>query len=96
LLLVLTLMPVSLRVTLLEQLRWVAWVEGTSATPDLRSTNLAFLVLHIPALPLSHDSSVDQILEGTENVVHLLVVKGVNQTSQKTVLPLSIYIDILG
>jgi hypothetical protein len=55
-----------------------------AATLGLRSTNLAFLVLHLLALPLSHYGSVNQMLEGRESVVHQLV------------LPLSICIDILG
>jgi hypothetical protein len=45
-------------------------------------------------LPFSHDCSVHQVLEGGESVIHQLVVKGVNQSSQKTVLPLSIRVDI--
>jgi hypothetical protein len=52
-----------------------------TATPSLRSTNLAFPVFHLPTLPFSHDCSVDKMLEGRENVIHQLVVKGVNQTS---------------
>jgi hypothetical protein len=68
-------------VTLLELLRWVDWVAGMTATPSLRSTNLAFPVFHLPTLPFSHDCSVDKMLEGRENVIHQLVVKGVNQTS---------------
>jgi hypothetical protein len=40
------------------------------ATPGLRSTNLVFLVLHLPVLPFGHDCSVDQMLEGRESVVH--------------------------
>jgi hypothetical protein len=91
LLLVLTLMLV----TLLELLRWVAWVAGKAATPGLRSTNLAFPILHLLSLPFSHYDSIDQMLEGRESVVHQLIVKGINQTSQKAVLPLSIHIDIL-
>jgi hypothetical protein len=78
-LLVLTLMLVL--VTLLELLMWVAWVAGAAATPGLRSTNLAFPVLHLSALPFSHYGSVDQMLESGESVVHQLVVKGINQTS---------------
>jgi hypothetical protein len=50
-----------------------------AATPGLRSTNLAFPVLHLSALPFSRDCSVDQILEGREGVIHQLVLKGVNQ-----------------
>jgi hypothetical protein len=65
-----------------------------AGTPRLRSTNLVFPVLHFPALPFSHDCSVDQMLEGEESVVHQLVVKGVHQTSQKMVLPLSNRVDI--
>jgi hypothetical protein len=57
-------------VTLLEWLRWVARVAGTAATPNLRSTNLVFPVLHLPMLPFSHNSPVDQVLEGREGVVH--------------------------
>jgi hypothetical protein len=89
---VLTLMLVL--VTLLEVLGWVAWVAGTTTTPGLRSTKLAFPVLHFLALPFSHDCSVDQVLEHGESVVHQLVVKGANQSSQKTVLPLSICVEI--
>jgi hypothetical protein len=66
-----------------------------AAAPSLRSTNLVFPVFHPPALPLSHDSSIDQMLKGREGMVHQLVVKGVNQTSQKHVLPLGISADIL-
>jgi hypothetical protein len=65
-----------------------------SATPNLRSTNLRFPVLHLSALPSRHYDSVDQMLEGRESVVHQLIVNGMNQTSQKTVLPLGICIDI--
>jgi hypothetical protein len=67
---------------------------GTAATPNLRSTNLAFPILHLPTLPFSHDRSIDQMLEGRESVVHQLVVEGINQSSQKMVLPLGIRIDI--
>jgi hypothetical protein len=55
-----------------------------------------FPVFHLLALPLGHDGSIDQMLEGRKGVVHQLVVKGVNQTSQKMVLPLGIFIDVLG
>jgi hypothetical protein len=65
-----------------------------TATPGLRPTNLAFPIFHLPTLPFSHDCSVVQMLEGRESVVHQLLVKGVNQTSQKMVLPLSIRVDI--
>ena len=65
-----------------------------AATPNLRSTNLAFPVLHLPTLPFCHDCSVDQMLEGREGVVHQLVMERVNQSSQETVLPLGIHVDI--
>jgi hypothetical protein len=94
LLLVLTLMLVLVLVTLLEWHRWVAWVARTAATPDLRSTNLVFPILHLPTLPFSHNSPVGQMLEGWEGVVHQLVMEGVNQSSQETVLPLGIRVDI--
>jgi hypothetical protein len=35
------------------------------------------------------------MLEGREGMVHELIVNGVNQTSQKLVLPLGISVDIL-
>jgi hypothetical protein len=60
----------------------------------MRSTNLAFPVLHLPTVPFNHNSPVDQMLEGREGVVHQLVVKGINQSSQETVLPLGIRVDI--
>jgi hypothetical protein len=94
-LLVLALMLVSLRVTPLELLGWIAREMGMAFTPSLRSTNLVFAVFHLLAVPLSHDGSIDQMLEGREGVVHQLVVKGVNQTSQDHVLPLGISIDIV-
>jgi hypothetical protein len=65
-----------------------------ATTPGLRSTNLAFPVLHLPTLPFSHDCPVYQVLEGRESVVHQLVVEGINQSSQKAVLPLRIRVDI--
>jgi hypothetical protein len=97
LLLVLTLMLVLVLVlvTFLELLRWVALVARMAATPGRRSTNLVFPVFHPPTLPFSHNGSVDQMLEGGESVVHQLVAKGFNQTSQETVLPLSIRVNIL-
>jgi hypothetical protein len=45
-------------------------------------------------LPLSHYASINQMLEGRVGMVHQLVVKGINQTSQKTVLSLGICVDI--
>ena len=66
-----------------------------TATPGMRSTNLAFLVLHLSTLPFCHDCSVYQMLEGREGVVHQLIVEGINQSSQKAVLPLGIRVDII-
>jgi hypothetical protein len=100
LLLVLTLMLVlvlvSLRVTMFELLGWMTGEMGRAAAPSLRSTNLALLVFHLLTLSLSHYGSVNQMLEGREGMLHQLIVKGVNQTSQKLVLLLGISIDILG
>jgi hypothetical protein len=45
-------------------------------------------------LLFSHDCSVEQVLEGGESVIHQLLVEGINQSSQETVLPLSIRVDI--
>jgi hypothetical protein len=53
--LVLVLVLTLMLVTLLELLWWVAWVAGTTATPNLRSTDLAIPILHLPTLPFSHD-----------------------------------------
>jgi hypothetical protein len=64
-------------------------------TPNLRSTNLVFPVLHLLTLPFCHDCSVYQMLEGREGVVHQLIVEGIDQSSQEAVLPLSIRVDIL-
>ena len=66
-----------------------------AATPILRSTNLVLPILHLPTLPFCHNCSVDQMLEGGESVVHELVVEGINQSSQKAVLPLSIRVNVL-
>jgi membrane protein implicated in regulation of membrane protease activity len=95
LMLMLALMLVPLTVTLLELLGWVAWETGTVVAHALWSTDLALPDLHLLALPPSHDSSIDQMLKGREGMVHQLVVKGVNQTSQELVLPLGISVDIL-
>jgi hypothetical protein len=42
--------------------------------PGLRSTNLALSILHLFALLLSHDGSVDKVLKGGEGMIHELVV----------------------
>jgi hypothetical protein len=66
-----------------------------ATAPGLRSTNLALPVFHLPALPLSHDSSIDQMLKGRKDIVHQLLVQRVDQSSQEHVLPLDISVDIL-
>jgi hypothetical protein len=45
-------------------------------------------------LPFCHDCSVYQVLEGREGVVHQMVMEGINQSSQKEVLPLGICVDV--
>jgi hypothetical protein len=65
-----------------------------AATPKLRSTNLAFPVLHLSTISFCHDCSIDQMLEGREGVVHQLIMEGINQSSQKAVLPFGIRVDI--
>jgi hypothetical protein len=67
----------------------------TAATPNLRSTNLVFPILHLPPLPFCHDCSIDQMLEGREGVVHQLIMGGIDQSSQEAVLSLGIRVDIL-
>jgi hypothetical protein len=94
LVLVLTLMLVLMLVALLELLWRVASVAGTTATPGMRSTDLALPILHVPTLPFSHDCSVYQMLEGREGVVHQLIMEGINQSSQKAVLSLGICVDV--
>jgi hypothetical protein len=81
LVLVLTLMLVLVLVALLELLWRVDRVAGTTATPSLRSTDLALPILHLLTLPFSHDCSVDQMLESGESAVHQLIMEGINQSS---------------
>jgi hypothetical protein len=95
LILALILLLISLRVAMPELLRWVAWETRATVAPRLGSTYFALLVFHLLALPLCHDSPINQMLEGREGVVHQSVMQGINQSSQKSVLPLSISVDIL-
>jgi hypothetical protein len=67
---------------------------GAIVAPRLRSTNLALSIFHLFVLFLSHDGSVDQVLKGGEGMIHQLVVQGINQASQETVLSLGISVDI--
>jgi hypothetical protein len=44
----------------------------------LRSTNIALAILHLLALLLSHDFSIDQVLKCGEDMVHKLIVQGID------------------
>jgi hypothetical protein len=94
LILALILLLISLRVATHELLRWVAWETGATIAPRLGSTYFALLVFHLLVLPLCHDSPINQMLDGREVVVHQLVMQGINQASQKSVLPLGINVEI--
>jgi hypothetical protein len=52
-----------------------------TATPGLRSTNLALPILHFPKLPFCHDCPINQMLESGESVIHQLIMEGINQSS---------------
>jgi hypothetical protein len=78
---------------LLELLRWVASETWAIAASRLRSTNLALVILHLVLL-LYHDCSIDQMLECGEGMIHQLIMQGINQASQETILPLGVYADI--
>jgi hypothetical protein len=67
-----------------------------TVAPRLGSTYLVLPIFHLLALPLSHDSSINQMLEGPEGVIHQLVMQGINQAYQESVLPLCISVDIFG
>jgi hypothetical protein len=43
---------------------------GVIVGPGLRSTNLALSIFHLLLLFLSHDGSIDQVLEGGEGTIH--------------------------
>jgi hypothetical protein len=81
-------------VILLELLRWITRETGVIVAPGLKSTNLALLIFHLFALLLSHDCFIDQVLKSGKGMIHQLIVQGINQTSQETVLPLGICVDI--
>jgi hypothetical protein len=46
--------------------------------PRLRSTNLALVILHLLALLLSHDCSIDQVMKCGKGMVHQLIVQGID------------------
>jgi hypothetical protein len=60
----------------------------------LWSTHLALLVLHLSALSLGDDCSINQMLKGGESVIHQLVMQGINKTSHEPVLPFSVNVDV--
>jgi hypothetical protein len=66
-----------------------------TATPNLRSTDLAFPVLHLSTLPFSHDCSVYQMLEGGGRCGSSADNGGIDQSSQEAVLSLGIRVVIL-
>jgi hypothetical protein len=66
----------------------------TTAASRLGSTDLALVILHLLALSLCHDCSVNQVLECREGMIHQLILQRVNQASQETVLSLGIGVDI--
>jgi hypothetical protein len=82
LLLVLGVLPLKLllrrTLILLELLRWVAWETGAIAASRLRSLDLALAILHLLALFLRHDRSVNQVLKCGEGMVHQLILQRVN------------------
>jgi hypothetical protein len=87
---------ISLRVSLLELLRWIDRETGAAAALGLRSTNLVLPIFHLLALPIRHYCSINQMLEGRKGMIYQLAMQVVNQTSQELVLPLCISVDILG
>jgi hypothetical protein len=64
------------------------------AASRLRPTDLALAILHLLALLLCHDCSVNQVLKCGEGMIHQLIMQEINQASQETILPLGIYVDI--
>jgi hypothetical protein len=51
---------------------------GVIAASRLRSTNLALAILHLLALLLCHDRSIDQMLECGEGMIHQLIMQRIN------------------
>ena len=47
------------------------------AASRVRSTDLALVILHLLALLLYHDRSIDQVLKGGEGMIHQLIVQGI-------------------
>jgi hypothetical protein len=63
---------------LLELLRRVARETGAITASRLRPTDLALAILHLLALLLCHDCSVDQVLKCGEGMVYQLIVQGID------------------
>jgi hypothetical protein len=100
LLLVLRVLPLKLLLLrwvldLPELLRWVAWETRAITASRLTSTNLALAILHLLALLLYHDRSVNQVLKCGEGMIHHMILQRVDQASQEVILPLGICVDIL-
>jgi hypothetical protein len=51
---------------------------GITAASRLRSTNLALVILHLLALLLCHDRSVDQVLKCGEGMIHQLIMQEID------------------
>jgi hypothetical protein len=66
----------------------------TIAASRLRPTDLTLAILHLFALPLCHDCSVNQVLECREGMIHQLILQRVDQASQETILSLGVGVDI--
>jgi hypothetical protein len=64
------------------------------AASSLRSTDLTLAILHLFALPLCHDCSVNQVLKCGEGMIHQLILQRVDQASQEAILPLGVGVDI--
>jgi hypothetical protein len=77
-----------------ELLRWVAWETRAIAAPRPRLTDLALAILHLFALSLYHDCSVNQVLKCGEGMIHQLIMQRINQASQEMILPLGVCVDI--
>jgi hypothetical protein len=61
-----------------ELLRWVARETRAIAASRLRSTDLTLAILHLFALPLCHDYSVNQELKCGEGMIYQLILQTVN------------------
>jgi hypothetical protein len=66
----------------------------TIAASRLGSTDLVLAILHLFALPLCHDCSLNQVLECREGMIHQLILQRVNQASQETILSLGVGVHI--